>query len=358
MYWLQFDASRKIKDDNLLTSEMSSLSHSMYLPGSLCSAVMKWCKFPSICPSNMCISVNMSRLMNCWFHSFGAGSVVHILCMFRLLLSKLPSSCCQIAGGDCCLVSHFLLQWAISHLCCWALGGLQYALRKDVKFHIFPGNTEADSPQPGSEFTGGCPNPSTWSVSTEIREQEVIMQSLLVTVEGVETDLEMEITLVVYFRGKEHLQTYYRRVPRTRLTCCGCSRCWRWHEGIDGFSISLSSQWWPGKEEVFNWVGATSATATHKPSHPFRDFSPRMEDIALKTVTIKHEWALCSELNSSTELLRRPLTIQNKLTSSFWLGSRKYGCGMYSSINVDVLYVTVRRLTVMVVMTHHRAVWE
>lgn len=28
------------------------------------------------------------------------------------------------------------------------------------------------------------------------------MQSLLVTVEGVETDLKMEITLVVYFRGE------------------------------------------------------------------------------------------------------------------------------------------------------------
>lgn len=105
----------------------------------------------------------------------------------------------------------FLLQWAISHLCRWALGGLQYALCKDVKFHIFPGNTEADSTQPGSNPSKhvklphqSCPvrAMSTWSVSTEDREQEVIIQSLLVTVEGVETDLKVEITLVAYFRGK------------------------------------------------------------------------------------------------------------------------------------------------------------
>lgn len=43
---------------------------------------------------------------------------------------------------------------------------------------------------------------STWSMSTEDREQEVIIQSLLVIVKGVETDLKVEITLVAYFRGK------------------------------------------------------------------------------------------------------------------------------------------------------------
>lgn len=127
-----------------------------------------------------------------------------------------------------------------------------------------------------------------------------------------------------------------------RLAYCKCWRCWRWHEGIDGFCISLSAMWWQGKWEVFNRAGTTTAIVTHKTLHPFRDFRLRMEDIPLKNATIKHEWALCSELNSSTELLRRPLTIQNKLTSSFWLSSRKYSCEMYSSINVDVLYVTVR----------------
>lgn len=64
-----------------------------------------------------------------------------------------------------------------------------------------------------------------------------------------------------------------------------------------------------GKGARFIWAGTTSAIAPQKASRAFRDFRLRKEDVLLKNTAIKHEWALLSELNSSTELLRTPLTI-------------------------------------------------
>lgn len=172
MYWVQLDASRKIKVDNLSASEKSSTSSNISWESCRGPAVIHWRKCPFI--FFMCVCVNMIWLMSWRFCTFKVGSIFHVSLTFLLLLLSNPAS----SGCHCLLSAQFqarsvpgkLLRVTVvwCHIFCYGRALFTWLVhpwwtsicsQQGCKCPPSPRKPEAHSAQPGSKSIRGCPNP-------------------------------------------------------------------------------------------------------------------------------------------------------------------------------------------------------